>query len=224
MFINSGSLHMVKPVQDSESTYLCIDIHPRFISSFPGSVLETRYITPYLKRGNFNDLLLKPEVDWQYDILEKLQQMDSLYEQKDFGYELELCSIMMQIWKSLILHISKKTEKLQANNSNRSMAVQEILSYISQHYGESVTLDQIAKELSFSTSECCRMFKKVTGETIFSYLLTYRIVKATELLRETELSISDIAYETGFGSTSYFIEKFKEKTGTTPLKFRKKFQ
>lgn len=224
LFINSGSLHMVKPVKDSESTYLCIDIHPRLLSSFPGSIIETRYMAPYLKEGKLSDLQLDPEVQWQQEILEKLYLVDKLYEQKEYGYELDICSIMMQVWKVILIHISQKKEKLPAGNQSRNTAVQDILSYISQHYGEPVTLDMIAKELSFSTSECCRMFKKVTGETIFSYLLTYRIVKATEMLHETDLSISEIAYETGFGSTSYFIEKFKEKTGTTPLKYRKKIQ
>ena len=148
----------------------------------------------------------------------------SAYEAKEYGYELEICSRMMQVWKDIVIHISETTEKNASGIKTRNNAVQDILSYISQHYGETVTLEQISKELSFSTSECCRMFKKVTGETIFSYLLTYRIVKATELLRSTELSISEIAYETGFGSTSYFIEKFKEKTGTTPLQFRKSLE
>lgn len=57
--------------------------------------------------------------------------------------------------------------------------------------------------------------------TIFEYIINYRLVVSGKLLLTTNDSISSIAYQCGFGSTSYFIEKFKKKTGVSPLVYRK---
>lgn len=67
------------------------------------------------------------------------------------------------------------------------------------------------------------LFKKIVGMTPFSYLLQYRLRKSIELLRNGELSITEIAGDTGFSTVSYYIEKFKEYTGYSPHVYRKKF-
>ena len=87
--------------------------------------------------------------------------------------------------------------------------------------GVIVALDQITKAVLFSPSECCRLVKRVTGETIFSYLQSYRLAQSAHLLRHSALSVSQIAYDTGFCGTSYFIEVFKAKFDVTPHRFRK---
>ena len=59
-----------------------------------------------------------------------------------------------------------------------------------------------------------------THDTIFSYIRLYRITQASKLLRETGLSVEDIATECGFASASYFISAFKRCLKTTPLRYR----
>lgn len=221
IFINSGCLHMAKPVTDPDSTYICLNIHPRLLGAFPGSVIESRYVAPYLKNSFLSDIPLFPEQWWQKNILDRVLKIYRLYEKKEFAYELEIYSILSALWLDLVRHLEQDSSYPLENRTKNHAGVQKILTYISRHYSEPITLDMIAKELSFSVGECCRMFKRITGQTIISYLTLYRISKSIELLRDTDLSISQIAYETGFSGTSYFIEKFKKQLGTTPLKFRK---
>ena len=64
------------------------------------------------------------------------------------------------------------------------------------------------------------LYKRETGKAFTSYLKEYRINKAKELLLNTKLSISDIAYDVGFNDAHYFTICFKEVTGVTPTKFR----
>ena len=71
-----------------------------------------------------------------------------------------------------------------------------------------------------SRNECCRYFKQMMNMTITEYLLEYRLSKAAELLETSGLSITEIAEKTGFCDVSYFIKKFKEKTGITPSTYR----
>ena len=103
----------------------------------------------------------------------------------------------------------------------RNQRIKEILSYIREHFTEKITLDEIAKHLHLSTNECCRFFKKNMNCTLFEYITEYRLSKSMELLEHTDLPVSQIAYESGFGSSSYFIEKFRKNVGMTPAAFRK---
>ena len=64
-------------------------------------------------------------------------------------------------------------------------------------------------------------FKKVTGQRLFEYLQRYRLTQSLALLRQSSMSIAEIAQAVGFGNQSYFTECFKRDFGQTPLQFRK---
>lgn len=219
IFVNSGYLHMARPAGGPDSAYLCLDVHPRLLSSFPGSVFDRVYVSPYLKGPALAHLPLSPGVPWQNDLLSAIPQVYRLYEEKAFGYEWEAAALLGRMWRTLLEHRAGGAQGGRQVQSNA--AVQAILTYLHQHYGERITLDQIARTVLFSPSECCRLFKRVTGETIFSYLQSYRLAQSAHLLRHSALSVSQIAYDTGFCGTSYFIEVFKAKFGVTPHRFRK---
>lgn len=221
VFVNSGCLHMAKPLNDPDSAYICLDTDPRLIASFPGSALEERYVAPFLPDPAMGDRLLSPGVPWQREILERIARAYDLFEGRGFGYELRLSILLQEMWLLLLEHRPRE-ETVPPGRRQENGAVQGILAYISRNYSQRITLQDVARAAAFSGSECCRMFKRVTGETIFSYLRSYRLARGMELLRDTRLPVSRIAYDTGFCSTSYFIETFRAAQGMTPLQYRKR--
>jgi transcriptional regulator GlxA family with amidase domain len=66
----------------------------------------------------------------------------------------------------------------------------------------------------------CRYFKKVTGKTFTKLVNEYRVVHATKLLTESQMSITDISFECGFNNFSHFNKLFKEFTGKSASKYR----
>jgi transcriptional regulator GlxA family with amidase domain len=66
----------------------------------------------------------------------------------------------------------------------------------------------------------CRYFKKVTGKTFTKLVNEYRVVHATKLLSESQMSITEICYECGFNNFSHFNKLFKEFTGKSASKYR----
>lgn len=72
-----------------------------------------------------------------------------------------------------------------------------------------------------SRNECCRYFRHMMNMTITEYLLEYRLTKAAALLEVSDLSITEIAEQTGFCDVSYFIKMFRRKTGITPKAYAK---
>lgn len=99
--------------------------------------------------------------------------------------------------------------------------MQKFLQYISEHYGEDISLDGLAARANVSKSECLRCFKASMQTTPYKYLTEYRLAKAAELLRSTDEPIGHIADSVGFHQISHFGKCFKEKTGLSPRAYRK---
>lgn len=82
-------------------------------------------------------------------------------------------------------------------------------------------MKSIAGELNMSYSWFRKMFKQYTGLSPAQYLLQIKIQKAKALLVSSSMTIKEIAYQLDFESPNYFTSFFKERTGQTPLEFRK---
>ncbi|MDE7476917.1 MAG: helix-turn-helix transcriptional regulator [Lachnospiraceae bacterium] len=88
-------------------------------------------------------------------------------------------------------------------------------------YNEPYSLDELAREYNINKYRLCREFAKYYEYTPMQYLNKIRIDKAKELLLETDEKIVDIAQMVGIENTNHFIRLFKEKTGVTPLTYRR---
>lgn len=110
--------------------------------------------------------------------------------------------------------------KSKGNVSNED-SVEYAKRYILDNLYEKLSVSQIADAVHMSTSHFTRIFKSQTGLSPYDYVLVSRLNRAKEYLQETDLSISQIAYEIGFNSESNFIYFFKKNTGLSPKKFRK---
>ncbi|MNC59158.1 HTH-type transcriptional activator RhaS [compost metagenome] len=96
-----------------------------------------------------------------------------------------------------------------------------MLEWIHAHYAEKITLADIAGAGRLSRSECCRMFKRMLNTTPLSYVLDYRLQASLVLLQQAESNVTEVAYQVGFNSTSYFIDKFRQAMKLTPLAYKK---
>ena len=96
----------------------------------------------------------------------------------------------------------------------------EIISFISSHYTEKITLNDISQATFYSAAYCENEFKKTTGKSIINYLIDVRINAAKKLLAESSMSCARIAAAVGFDDANYFSRIFKKRTGYSPLKYR----
>ncbi|MEM7085284.1 MAG: AraC family transcriptional regulator [Bacteroidota bacterium] len=99
-----------------------------------------------------------------------------------------------------------------------------VFQYTMDHFREKITLQAVAKEAAMTPNAFCNYFKKRTRKTYITFLNEIRIEEACTLLKEEkELSIADIAEQSGFQNISNFNRKFKEIKGLKPMGFRKQF-
>ena len=95
-----------------------------------------------------------------------------------------------------------------------------VFSYIESHYGEKISLEDLAGTIHMNRNYFCRFFKEKAGKTPFSYLNEYRVNQAASQLLSTRLPITEIALNAGFENMSYFIRQFRRCKGCTPSAYR----
>ena len=99
--------------------------------------------------------------------------------------------------------------------------IQNALDYIHDNYAEKITTKEVASFCGYSETNFCNNFKKITGRTFRHTLNHHRIKVACTLLRDTNLSIEEIACSTGFDDPKSFWRTFKAFTGVSPSTYRK---
>lgn len=126
----------------------------------------------------------------------------------------ELCYAMIEILTSFM-------ECMFPPAMENSRIVRDAMNYISAHFSEAVTLQDVAEHLHLNPSYFSRIFKRSSGSTFKEYLTKVRVEEAKRLLRNTDYPLLDIAIGVGFDNQSYFTSVFKRLTGLTPKQYRK---
>ena len=220
IFINTQRIHMAKSVGDKDCIYHSVIFNPKLLKTFPGSIIEQKYIDPVITADNLNSIEIYGENKWEKEALKFIMDIITADISKSRGYELEIYINLMRFWLLLVLNendiFSQKTEPKPINEER----VKDVLSFIHKNYSNKITLQDIADSVFVSKGECCRFFKKSLKMSPYDYLINYRINESMKLLKNTSFSILDIAENVGFNNVSHYIQIFKKKTGQTPHEYR----
>ena len=98
--------------------------------------------------------------------------------------------------------------------------VYQIADYLTQHYAEQHSLDELAAHFYLSKFYMCRLFRKLVGYSVSEYQTILRIQKAREYLEKTKWNVSVIAERVGYNSLTHFEREFKRYMNISPLKYR----
>jgi AraC-like DNA-binding protein len=146
-------------------------------------------------------------------------KISQLIKEKCPFYEMDISLHLTIIWKNLIINgVPLEFEQTEMVKNQR---MKQMLNWIHQHYSEKILLDDIARAGQLSRSECCRYFKRMLKKTPLNYVTDYRIQKSLLLLQQPDSNVTEVAYQVGFNSTSYFIDKFRNSMNMTPLAYKK---
>lgn len=161
----------------------------------------------YLTRAAIEDSpLMEPLIERNHQWMQKLIQA------RDFE---TLSHVLMQALDDFMEGIY--VHGFNCYNAN----VSRILDFITRHYTQPISLQQISKAVGLSVFRISHLVKQQTGKTVLQHILQLRVQKAQQLLERTTQSCPEIAYEVGFCDQSYFIKHFKRLTGTTPASYRR---
>lgn len=99
--------------------------------------------------------------------------------------------------------------------------LRKIYAFTDEHYARKVTLNEVSELCHMTREAFCRYFKKATGQSYLDFLNQYRITQA-KLLLSSGVAVSQVGYQTGFESLSYFSRMFKRLTGESPRTYRER--
>ncbi len=102
----------------------------------------------------------------------------------------------------------------------RTLQLKKLFDHISRNYAEKLSVGEAATLAGMSQPQFMKNFKKVSGMTLVAYLNHVRLTNAARLLKETSLSIAEIASQVGFSDQSHFDKRFKRSFGTVPKEYR----
>lgn len=220
IFIPSNILHATSTVDDFPGVHKEYIFSPLFLGGSWNSVLMQKYILPLINNDS-NYLIVKQGDSQNARLQELLTEIQDLAKDEAENYEFLIHQLLEAAWM-LLLGTAKQTAKPAPMNRSNQDRLYKMLEYIQNHYNEPITLEDIANTAQISTRECNRCFKNMIHVTTMDYLLEYRITQACTELTGSHTSITEIGYNCGFSSASYFTKRFREQTGMTPKEYRKK--
>lgn len=120
------------------------------------------------------------------------------------------------------MQLSKLAKHFYYEVEHKELDVMETAKdYIEENLTEVIHLDDVAEKASMSPHHFCRKFKEETGMTMTDYITQRRVDEAKTLLAESEMKVTDVAFEVGFQSLSQFNRSFSKLTEDTPSAYRK---
>ena len=116
-----------------------------------------------------------------------------------------------------------ENESLKQGDYSIPDKLQQVHTYLTEHYDEKISLEDLAELFFISKFHLSREYKKIYGNTIGNELTYQRISHAKSMLRFSDDSVDTIALKCGFQDSGYFIKVFKKAENMTPLEYRKKW-
>ena len=214
-YVNPGILHFMD-TSDLNVDYYAILFPLDFISFRTNDNLEKQIFAP-LKTGRLlfphkvSDNTVSQEITALLDRIIEENKEESLY-----------CQLHTRILLLEIIELLHKRNCLtHPSRVHTSQLQRDIISYIQQHHTEKISLEMLSKEFHMSEKYLSRYFKMNFSISFKQYVGHLRMSTAVNLLETTDLSVTDIALNSGFQSVNLFIRVFKATYGITPLQYRK---
>lgn len=221
MIINMDIPHMVVPKGIISPKLLTIIVHPSLLYGSLGSAVDLNVLRPYLRSRAMAGIHLDPSVSWQRSVLEMMHQIDRLYTEKSFAYELKIKSLLCDMFYEIITKQRDQLDSEAACSMEELQRLKILLDYLHTNYNTPLSLSALAACIPVTRESCCRFFKKMTGKTVSQYLEDYRVAQSTRLLQTGNLSVAEIADMVGFSNASRFAAAFRARMGCAPAKYRK---
>lgn len=139
----------------------------------------------------------------------------------EFGRQAEKLDNISAFYSLLKTAMIAFARAVSLNNSAMySKPVRQVMDYIAVHYHEKITLDKLAQHTKLSTYYLSNLIKKETGIMLADHINRIRIEQSKKLLRDTDMSILEVAQEVGYNYQNHFASIFRRQTGFTPTEYK----
>lgn len=144
-------------------------------------------------------------------------------EPNNFRIFLGLMDILQTLAIATDYILLDKQNTIAERSASEQERINAVYAYLVENFREQVSLEKAAEIVHMTPNAFCKYFKKLTRKTFMETVIHYRLNYATQQLIQTDKSISEISFDSGFGDVSHFYKMFRSKMQLSPLNYRKKF-
>ncbi|MEI6132091.1 MAG: AraC family transcriptional regulator [Bacillota bacterium] len=225
LVINSKEVHsVVSKSTESLTSYIVVKFDPEVLYNTSATVFESKYVLPFiLSQSTHQKLFLQYEIKDTF-IPQLLEEIRLEFECKNYGFELAIRTNICRIFLWILRDWNSKGFDLNINyalNKSSIDRLQKVFDYVEANYATDISIAHMASLCNVSYSYFSRFFKDIMKKNFSEYLNYVRITASESLLTSTDLSITDIALNVGYSTSSYFIKQFRLFKNISPLKLRR---
>jgi AraC family L-rhamnose operon transcriptional activator RhaR/AraC family L-rhamnose operon regulatory protein RhaS len=157
------------------------------------------------------------------EMVETLRFVDALdieLADRNPGFGIMAMTAMLQ----LVTYLSRCYSRQRNPASKKLLRIAEAISHIERNFSEAISLDELVEISGMSRRNFIRTFEGTMGTSPINYLIARRLREASRLLRSTDRSITDVAFQVGFPDSNYFSRQFRKAKGLSPREYRKQLQ
>lgn len=222
IFINRNMMHRIQQLSGDNPDPIPVIVFSGVILAPEHSSIYQKYIQPIVQCDSLPFIVFRHNISFHHEINHLIQDTYYHLSKQTPCYELIVQRNISQIFEYIFCHLDSfpkfAATRIQIKSQIR---LQKMLTYIYEHYAETISLEDIASAAHISRSEAGRCFHTYMGCSPFDALIQYRLQTALRLLNEKKLSLQEISYACGFNSVNYFSRKFKKTYGYSPSQSRK---
>lgn len=218
--VEPGCVHFLESKNNENCIYYCGVASEEIFSNTAG--IFDRYVGPLFHSMNPHILIIANDSDKSSEIQSLFLKINFVLLDKPPAYELRIVAAFHKYIALVFEAFNPDGAVPHSNISKAEVAIRNMLSYIHKHYSESISIEVLCKEGLVSRNNCFAIFEKYTGDTPANYILKYRLITSRRMLKNTDMSLSEIASACGFTHQSHFTNHFTKHHGITPLQYRKK--
>jgi len=219
--IRPYEIHGIQPDRDDPFGMAWFSIHPHGMAG---------WVSTYVRRAmeGANKPIIHLERTYEFwNMLEEVLKEIAFH---SFKYQVALRAELLHLFIVFIRRVKvvrgeerplNLSEILPKQSKKRwREAVEAAMEFIRENYQQRIDLETVAGRTLLSPNYFCEVFKAETGVTFTEYVTKVRMAEAKRLLRDTNLSVSEISRKVGYESIHYFSRLFKEREGLSPSEFR----
>lgn len=233
-----GDIFVIPPyvphyyIDDPQEKFELIEFEfiPEFINenfslhSTIDSFLDFAYLEPFLVAESEVRPRLNLTGRLQLDIEQMLNEAIFEYEARNADFALIIKALLLR----LLVLVGREFRRDVAESDSQGLfmrhrnALDNAILYINKNYAENISVEEISRVAMLSQSYFRYLFKQMTQRALNEYISDLRISRSIELLKtRQDLKVIDVCYEVGFKNVNHFNRVFRQKTGVSPMVFRK---
>ncbi|MGH9672066.1 MAG: helix-turn-helix domain-containing protein [Bryobacteraceae bacterium] len=223
--VDVKSLHGIAEFSGNDPRALVISFLPELICTLGSLDCDSQYLIPFYCQLDTVEPVLRHSDRLGSPVHTAVRKLVNCYFSAAGGQHVEAgCKVyLLEVLYFLSLHFgfSQQAQAMVREQRRLVERLGKLHDWLRDHYAERISVADAAYICAMSETQFMKLFKKATGSTFVRYLTRLRLTQAARLLRDTDLSIGEIAGQAGFSDQSYFDRKFKDHFHATPKESRR---